>query len=392
MNGDNPGQIKLDLLYRGLKLGECVEVPEDPSGAAILMLPEDLLVNVTFQAPYAQKSPYTLHSDGGVWSLKKDGDTIPVDVLQPLKAYEQTTSSGIPVSDILCVHGGFVAVEPMGVCRFTKSGLECKYCRHKGPRVKTAFSARDLIEALEIIRKEVAIDIVHLSSGFVESEDGGILALDPFVREIRNHFNVFISLDVMPPAHNDWIDRTYAMGVDAVYYDIDVFDPDLFKGFYPEKEETIRFQRYLEALEFAAHTFPSGAVCTHLVMGLEPLESTLRGIKTLTKMGVLPVLTFFRPLPDSDLNKRWKLQESDVAPLYSDLYKQVVKHKINPTWIRQYDVLLTPLEGRFFAGGKQKSWRVMQQNFYKTAIGRKTQLGLASMRRNLRVKEIKKAT
>lgn len=266
MNNDNPAQLKLDLLYYGLKLGECVEVPEDPSGAVILVLPEDLLVNVTYQAPYAQESPYTLHSDEGVWSLQTEKLTTPVKVLQPLKAYDQLTSSGIPVSDILCVHGGFVAVEPMGLCRFTKSGLECKYCRHKGARVKTAFATRDLIEALEIVRKETPIDIVHLSSGFVESEDGGVMGLEPLVHEIRNQFNVFISIDVMPPAHNDWIDRTYAMGVDAVYYDIDVFDPDLFGKLYPEKENAFRHQRYLEALEYAAHTFSSGAVCTHLVL------------------------------------------------------------------------------------------------------------------------------
>ena len=57
---------------------------------------------------------------------------------------------------------------------------------------------RDLIEALELVRKEVPIDIVHLSSGFVESDDGGVMGLEPLVHEIRNHFNVFISIDVMP--------------------------------------------------------------------------------------------------------------------------------------------------------------------------------------------------
>lgn len=366
-----------------------MEVPQDPSGAVILVLPEDVLVNVGFQTTYAHESPYALHCDEGTWTLRTETLATPVKVLQPLKAYQQKTSSGIPVSDILCLHGGFVAVEPMGLCRFTKSGLECKYCRHKGPRVKTAFSTRDLIEALELVRKETTIDIVHLSSGFVESEDGGILALEPLVHEIRNHFSVFISIDVMPPAHNDWIDRTYAMGVDAVYYDIDVFDPELFGELYPEKQEAIRHQRYLDALQYAARTFPSGAVCSHLVVGLEPLKSTLKGIHTLAKLGVLPLVTFFRPLEGSELEKKWSIQQEDIIPLYQDLYRQIGRHRINPTWIRQYDVVLTPLEGRFFTKGKM-SWRVAQQNFYKTSIGRKTQLSLAAMRRNLRVREVKK--
>ena len=230
--------------------------------------------------------------------------------------------------------------------------------------------------------------MVHLSSGFVESEDGGVLGLEPLVREIRNHFNVFISIDVMPPTEHHWIEHTYAMGVDAVYYDIDVFDPKLFRELYPEKNETFRHRHYLEALAYAAQIFPSGAVCTHLVIGLEPLESTRQGIQTLTQQGVLPLLTFFRPVQDTDLAKQWELREADVMPLYQELFEAITQHKVNPNWIRQYDVMVTPLEGRFFSDGR-KNWRVAQESFYKTALGRKTALSLAAMRRNLRVREVK---
>lgn len=389
MTLENPGQVKLDLLYHGVRCAKESHLPEDPSGTVILVLPEEVWVNVTYNADYVADSPYELHFHNKKWLLIKGKQEIPVKVLRPLKAYAKKTSSGIPVSDILFLHGGFVSVEPMGVCRFTKSGLECKYCRHKGPRAKTAFSTRDLIEALALVRKEVPFDIVQLSSGFVESEDGGVLALEPLVREVRKHFHTFISIDVMPPANNDWIDRSYAMGVDAIYYDIDVFAPDLFADLYPEKEEKVRHQRYLEALEYAARTFPSGAVCTHLVLGLEPLASTKKGIETLTRMGVMPLLTFFRPLSDGHLVKKWDVKLKDVVPLYKHLFELTRKKKINPYWIRQFDVLLTPLEGRFFAGSKP-SWSVSLQNFYRTAVGRQMALGMATLRRNLRVREIKK--
>lgn len=389
MDLDNPGRLKLDLLYYGVRPAAGTEIPDDPSGTLIMALPEDVWANVTYRADYVAKSPFELRRQGRQWILSNGSEEITVQVLKPLKAYKKTTSSGIPISDILYLHGGFIALEPMGLCRFTKSGLECKYCRHKGPTVKTSFTTKDVMEALELVKKEVPVDIIHLSSGFVESEDGGVLSLEPLVHEIRKYFNVFISIDVMPPAHNDWIDRTYAMGVDAVYYDIDVFDPDLFASLYPEKEEAVRHQRYIEAMEYAARTFPSGAVATHLVVGLESLASTRKGIKTLTEIGVLPLLTFFRPMTDSVLRKKWSIQTKDLIPLYRELFEQVKHHRINPNWIRQFDVVMTPLEGRFFAAG-QRSWRVAQQNFYKTALGRKTALGLATIRRNLRVREIKK--
>src|SRR5205085_1781188 len=118
------------------------------------------------------------------------------------------------------------------------------------------------------------IEMVHLSSGFVTEPDGGVRALEPWVKAIRAQFPAFISLDVMPPQDNHWIDLTYAMGVDAVYYDIDVFAPQLFAELYPSKQEAFRHQRYLEALSYAAQIFPRGAVLSHLVVGLEPLSST----------------------------------------------------------------------------------------------------------------------
>jgi hypothetical protein len=56
--------------------------------------------------------------------------------------------------------------------------------------------------------------------------DGGVERLEKWVTEIRKHLNVLIALDLVPPATNDWIDKTYAMGVDALYYDSDFFNPD----------------------------------------------------------------------------------------------------------------------------------------------------------------------
>ena len=82
---------------------------------------------------------------------------------------------------------------------------------------------------------------------------------------------MLISLDLVPPETNDWIDKTYAMGVDALYYDSDFFNPN--------DESPREFQKHkarqLEALAYAAKIFPTGAVLSHLVVGLEPLQDTL---------------------------------------------------------------------------------------------------------------------
>jgi hypothetical protein len=119
-----------------------------------------------------------------------------------------------------------------------------------------------------VVEKEKRCDLVCLSSGRVETEDGGVERLEKWVSEIRKHLNILIALDLVPPETNDWIDNTYAMGVDALYYDSDFFNPNDPAGGDFQKHKA----RQLEALQYASKIFPTGAVLSHLVIGFEPLE------------------------------------------------------------------------------------------------------------------------
>jgi hypothetical protein len=207
--------------------------------------------------------------------------------------------------------------------------------------------------------------------------------LEKWVTEIRKHLNVLISLDLVPPASNDWIDKTYAMGVDALYYDSDFFNP---------KDEPVReFEKHksrqLESLAYAARIFPTGAVLSHLVVGLEPLEQTQASIDLLIDRGVVPVLAYFPPYAGSTLRTRWTATPELVTPVYAHLYERLVRTRINPHWVQQYDVVLMSLEGRFFSAESPR-YHLKLKNFYETRFGRAVRFGMASLRRHLRVREV----
>ncbi len=376
----NIGLLKLDLFLKGVRP---IEGWEDDF---ILILPENTWVAVSKNVD----SPYGLMAGSQPASslLIVGTEEIPVKTIFSPKACEKKTTSGYRVGDLIHTHGGFLAAAPRGPCRFARSGFACKYCGTKIPPQKMDYTNEDFVEALKLILEESPAEIIHLSSGFVESEDGGMAQIEPLVQEIRKHLNILISVDVMPPSHNDWIDRTYAAGVDMVYYDLDVFDPQLFAKTYPEKQHKIRQERYLKALKHAVKVFPSGAVTSHLVLGLEPLESTRKGIDVLTDLGVVPLITFFPPQEGSDLIKRWSPNLKEIFPIYAYLYDRMTEKKLLTNWIRQIDVLLTPLEGRHFTGGKSR-FQVAMKNFYHTPVGRKAAYGISAIRRKLRVKEVK---
>ena len=61
-----------------------------------------------------------------------------------------------------------------------------------------------------------------------------------------------------------------------------------------------------------------GAVRSMLIVGLEPSDSLKKGIEELTANGIQPILSIFRPLPDTELSH---LCAPSMLELY-DIYNQ----------------------------------------------------------------------
>lgn len=381
----NLALLKLQLFYHGIRAGKGLPAPlANPFGLVHLVLPEKVSVSVHLNTN-GTESPFTLRSEGETFYLDTAGrESVPVRWTPPLTCYQKKTSSGLLVSDILTVHGDFIAVHPSHPCRFGRSGLSCRYCGSSRELSQhPPFTPRDLVEAIQLVMEEKRCDVVSLSSGHVGTEDGGVERLEKWVAEIRKHVNVLIALDLVPPETNHWIDKTYAMGVDALYYDSDFFNPND----EPKPEFQKHKKRQLEALEYAAKIFPTGAVLSHLVVGLEPLEETRSSIDLLIDRGVVPVLAYFPPHDGSKLRNRWTAAPEQVSDIYAHLYERLVRTRINPHWVQQYDVVLTSLEGRFLSTESPR-YHLKLKNFYETRLGRTVRFGLASLRRHLRVREV----
>src|SRR5262245_39600896 len=197
----NLALLKLQLLFHGIRAGNNLPSPlTNPFGLVHLVLPEKVAVSVHLNTNGTQ-SPFTLRRDSDRFYLDTSGkDSIPVQWTPPLSSYQKKTSSGLLVSDILTVHGDFIAVHPSHPCRFGQSGLSCRYCgSSKELSEHPPFTPRDLVEAIGLVLAEKRCDVVTLSSGHTETPDGGVERLEKWVTAIRKHVNVLISLDLVPP-------------------------------------------------------------------------------------------------------------------------------------------------------------------------------------------------
>ncbi len=387
----HPAQWKVDVAGQGVRVDKSVR--EDPAlfrpgtangalRAVELVLPDALRV----RAPLAEPSPFLLIAENGRFVLRRDGADagVEVRVTPPPRFTERKTRRGTPMARIATVYGNHLVVSPGLACGFSVRGAPCRFCL-EGARVAEhdAVGVEDVVDAVRAAFDEGVCDDVYFNSGVFDAEDGGVGFLAPYIDAVRRHFDTLIAVQVHPPRTNAWIDRTYAMGVDALSYNLEIYDQHVLERQCIGRARYVGRDRYLEALAYAARIFPSGTVWTDLVVGLEPVASTIAGIDALTATGVVPVAAIVRgdiAAPSAE----------DVTAVLAHLYRAVKGAGINMGWVRDLGLGVAPLEARWFAGDGARL-AVTVQNLTRSRLGGFAARGLARVRRRLRVKKVQES-
>jgi len=390
----NPGALKIDLMLRGAAIEDPVAKAHACGASGIdLLLPKKTLVNIPCEDWFTVRSPYVIKKSGKGYVLTNGVDEVGVSIIAPPKFYGKKMRTGVRFGDIASTHGSYTVITPDQRCAFFKSSAQCRYCagNFRSDAAGAAMRVYTVDEVLETVRavfKERASRIIYLSIGFAEGDDGGMKFLEPYVRAIKSHFNCLVAVEALPPARNEWIEKSYACGVDSLLYNLDIFDEELFSVICPGRAGFIGRKRTLEALKYAAGIFPNGTVASHLIVGLEPPGSTIMGIDFLTDMGVVPILPIFRPSKDRPIDVTDLVAEV-IIPVYQHLYRTLKKKGINFNWFRDISMVTTPVEGRFLLNEKEASTPLFD-NFYGSKLGLKAAWGLSALRRRLRVKKTSK--
>ena len=389
----NPGTLKIDLMLRGVRL-EALDIEPLAGRAGVgidIILPGGTPVNVSSDEEFVKDSPYILRKKGDAYAITDLKKEVAVRIVPIPSFYGRKTKTGVLFSDIAKVHGSYAVITPLPYCDFFKNNIECRYCAGNfsgAGKKEKAYSVDEVLETVDAILKEGGLNIIYLSIGFSEGEDGGILFLAPYMREIKKHFNCLIAVEALPPKKNHWIDDTYALGADSVLYNLEIFDQELFEAICPGRAKSIGRGRYIIALKYAAGVFPNGTVASHLIVGLEPPGSTCMGIDFLTGIGVVPILPIYRPKKGGALRIE-PLTGEVIIPIYKHLYRAVKKNNINMNWVRDISSITTPIEGGLLTGEGQGGINLIFDQFYKSRLGLKTAWGLSTLRRKLRVKSPK---
>jgi hypothetical protein len=382
--------LKLDLATRGVRIEPSARglapTAEPLPQSLELVVGDDVRVSVPVDAAGTAPAAFRLISaDGGYWLVdtETDGATrLAARMVATPRFYGRRTASGVPMRRVASVLGTHLLVHPAGACGFSVQGAPCRFClegaRGRGDREATV---ADVVEVVRTAFEEGAAESVYLNSDAFDAEDGGLAFLAPYIDGIRKHFDTLVAVQVHPPRTDRWIDWAYALGVDALSFNLEIYDPQLLDRHCVGRMRYIGRQRYLDALGHAARVFPSGTVWSDLVLGVEPPDSTMAGIDALSALGVVPVVSARRALSPAAT----PLDPADVGRVLAHLYRAVREQRINMTWVGDLAAGVSPLEAHRGRGARLAR---AAHDLTRSRLGALAARGLARFRRRLRVKHI----
>jgi hypothetical protein len=279
----------------------------------ILKLEDDVWVN----APVHQYNPNfvteappnRLDLEGGELVVTGSGLTSTAAYC-PQPAFHSATNQYGPLTNFVLTHADRARLSPIRSC-----AMVCEFCNLPYDDPIQAYTLKPIAGCLEALRV-AAVDPVQparhilISGGTPKPKDVG------FHRELyRQVLDAFpdLPVDIMMVPIKGVLDvqELKAHGVAELSINIEVYSRERAKVVARAKYHQ-GLALYLDFIEQASAVLGPGRVRSMLLVGLEPLEDTLRGVEAVAERGGVPVLSPFRPDPATPLR--------DMAPPgYDDL-------------------------------------------------------------------------
>lgn len=263
------------------------------------------VVNTPINIKFVEFSPFTfdvIKDDTGKYVpiLKYYDEALmcirpyPYDECQNMK-----TERGVPYSKVAFLSTDRLRVHLTNNCKYKEKGIGCKFCNMD--RDGEEITLEDIREVVSHYHRECK-DVRHyLIGGQSERDDVAeekLIKVAEIIREIAPLAEIYA---MVLPCRTPVLKQMRTAGVDQIAYNIEIYDETCAKKYMPGKSGISR-EKYFEALKAASRLQPkNGDTRSLMIIGLESMESMYEGINLLAANHVQPILSVFRPLPDTPL-------------------------------------------------------------------------------------------
>jgi Radical SAM superfamily len=363
-------EVKFGLLAQGARVDPALDAhlhdAKQPirtrsgiSGGLDISLSHGVDVNVPVRERFAATSPYALRLEGDACVVTRDDEVLRAFRPHPTpEYYEKQTFEGEPMHRIgqMCSADRFCYGMTGPTCFFWARSRRCQYCtigkNYSADMVRK--QERQMMEVLRCALSDPKLRATHvlLGGGTPPVDDMGASMAADLCRSIKaEHPTTSVYVMIAAPLHDDAIHALHDAGVDEIGLNLEFWTEQAWRKYIPGKDKVIGRSRYLAALETCVALWGPIATRSILIAGLEPLDATFEGARQLAHMGVMPIVSPFRPLEDAVL--------ADVRgpsmPEYLDLWQRIdaevrpLGMPLGPACIAcQNNTLALPTDGRYY--------------------------------------------
>ncbi len=236
--------------------------------------------------------------------------TIKLFPLDPL-SLKTTKAHGIPYESIAYLSTDRLRVHTTNACVYKLQCKSCKFCNIV-PQ-EGVIPIEDITEVIyDYLENSPAVR--HFLIGGQSAEEANVRTrICDVARIIREKTDKNIYVMALP-YDRKVIKELCDAGINELACNAEVYDETLAREYMPGKGRLPR-QRYIDTLSYATDMLgTTGNVKTAFIIGLEPHESLMAGIRDFTEKKIEIVLSVFRPLPGTPL-------ENLMAPPIRYLYR-----------------------------------------------------------------------
>lgn len=209
----------------------------------------------------------------------------------PPQYHHELNTSGEPFTKYAYTHADRVRIAPIAGC-----SMRCRFCDLP---YEFAYQKKPTDRFVEAVSRALSDQVQPASHVLISGGTPNARDID-YVRKVYEEvLTAFPStpIDIMMAPLEDLIDPAWLAnsGVAEVSANIEIVNEDVARKIMPQKHRRIGISAYMSYLERAAATLGPNRVRSMLMVGLEPVEDTLRGVRLIAERGCIPVLSPFRP-------------------------------------------------------------------------------------------------
>jgi predicted ATP-grasp superfamily ATP-dependent carboligase len=319
----NLAYLKFSLLTHGIRFGKSLDniptelkLKEAVGKAFDLIIDNYLYINTPVSSKFSNLSPFRVE-----WIGNNDFNLFYFDdLLTSLKiAYQDTlseryTSNGVSFFDVAQFFTDRLRIHPFPNCCYGRHFKDaCKFCDLGNCKSQKKYNLKDIFEVIKAYINS-SLPVKHfLIGGGSSLNDKRWDYICSIVKFIRSQTSSNIYLMTTPPKNIETLKKLKDSGVSEIGFNLEFYNRQTAINLMPGKGK-ISLDQYENAFKNATQLWgKDGNVRSILIVGLEPIKDTLTGVKFLSNLGVMPILSSFRPIPNTPM-------EDFIIPDFKVLY------------------------------------------------------------------------